>query len=155
MKCLLGLGVGIIRRILGKRSKDKLRPSMPVSDAVTIIQDYGRIMLNKSPAPFYISDVNKLPYPKDTIKQALMMALSANGKEQTMDVLKIGYMLLANWQQGVGEVDLSIGAVDRDEGVKQQIKRIISNYEEVDEWCALIEEERVMLKSDLVSIGVW
>jgi len=147
--------VGIIRRILGKRSKDKLRPSMPVSDAITIIQDYGRIMLHKSPAPFYISDINKLPHPKDTIKQALMMVLSVNGKEQIMDALKIGYMQLANWQEGIGDVDFAIGAIDSDEGVKQRIKRIISNYEEVDEWCALIEEERVMLKSDLVSIGVW
>ena len=128
---------------------------MSVGDAITIIQDYGYIMLHKSPAPFYISDVNKLPHPKENIKQALMMALSVNAEKQTMDALKIGYMQLANWQEGIGEVDFAIGAVDGDEGVKEKIKRITSNYEEVDEWCELIEEERVMLKSDLVSIGAW
>ena len=99
---------------------------MSASDAITIIQDYGHIMLHKSPAPFYISDVNKLPHPKENIKQALMMALSANGKEQVMDALKIGYMQLANWQEGIGNVDIAIGAVDSDEGVKERIKRIIS-----------------------------
>ncbi len=128
---------------------------MSVGDAITIIQDYGYIMLHKSPAPFYISDVNKLPHPKENIKQALMMALSVNAEKQTMDALKIGYMQLANWQEGIGEVDFAIGAIDSDEGVNEKIKRITSNYEEVDEWCELIEEERVMLKSDLVSIGAW
>ena len=147
--------MGIVKKILGKWSGSRSRSRMSISDAIMIIQDYGYIMLHKSPAPFYISDVNKLPYPKENIKQALMMALSVNGEEQTMDALKIGYMQLANWQEGIGDVDFAIGAVDSDEGASERIKRIISNYEEVDEWCELIEEERVMLKSDLVSIGAW
>jgi hypothetical protein len=147
--------VDIVSKILGKSKKSVSESPMPVGEALQIIQEYGFIMLNKSPAPFYISDVSKLPYPKHRIKEALMMALRVNGKEQMMDALKIGYLQLANWQEGVGEVDMAVGAVESNESATERIKRVTSNHAEVDEWCALIEEERVKLKSDLVSIGVW
>jgi len=128
---------------------------MAVGDAITIIQKYGHIVLHESPAPFYISDVSKLPYPKDTIKQALMMALGVNGKPQVMDALKVGYLQLANWQEGIGEADLSIGMIDNNEDEVEKLRRVEEHLEEVKKWETILEREQTMLQSDLVSMGVW
>ena len=147
--------MSIVRKVLGRKSKGDSRSSMTVNDAVTIIQNYCCIMLHKSPASFYISDANKLPYPKDTIKQALVIALRANAKQQVMDVLKIGYLQLANWQEGVGESDLAIGAVDYAEDNAEAVRRVTLNFEEVDAWNAILIKERMLLKDDLITLGVW
>ena len=82
------------------------------------------------------------------------MALRANGKQQMMDALKIGYLQLANWQEGVGEADLAIGAVDEEDSV-ETLKRVTADFEEVDMWNVILTKERMALKDDLMSIGVW
>lgn len=152
---MLWLNVSIVRKILGILGVCKSHSSMAVNDAIEIAQDYGGIMLHKSPAPFYISDVNKLPHPKDSIKQALMVILRTNGKQQVMDALKIGYLQLANWQEGVGETDLALGMVDNAINGVDSVRGATIHPDEVDRWNDVLEEERIMLKDDLVSIGVW
>jgi hypothetical protein len=147
--------VGFVRKIIGKDSKSEFRTAMSVNDAITIIQEYGEVMLHKSPAPFFIADIKKLPYPKDSIKNALMLVLSAKAHEGMMDALKIGYLQLANWQEEVGDTDMAIGMVDDGESSQDKLKRVKAHYEEVKIRNALLEDERAVLKNDLVSIGVW
>ncbi len=112
-------------------------------------------MLHKSPAPFYIADVGKLPHTKEKIKQALILALSVNGKPQIMDALKVGYLQLANWQEGIGEADIALGMIDSDEDEVEKFRRVRQHLEEVKKWQAILEKERTELQSDLMGIGVW
>jgi len=147
--------VGFVRKKLSNDDNARFSTSLPVDEAIKIIQDYGEIMLNKSPAPFYIADVKKLPHSKSKIKDALMLALSAKGREAMVDALKIGYLQLANWQEGIGDADLAIGMVDDGKSSEEKLKLVEEHYELVKRWNALLEDERIVLKNDLVSIGVW
>ncbi len=128
---------------------------MSASDAITIIQDYGYIMLHQSPPPFYISDVRKLPHTKERIKQALLLALNVSGKPQMMDALKVGYLQLANWQEGIGEADFPLGMIDKDETEVEKFRRVKKHLVEVKRWGEILVEERTELQSDLMGIGVW
>jgi hypothetical protein len=152
---MLVLGLEIIRRLLGKLGVIKFHSPMLPADALAIINDYGSVMLHKSPAPFYISDVKKLPHSKDTIKQALLMILRVNGKSQLMDALKIGYLQLANWQEGVGELDLAVGTAAYGEDKVDSVKSVTPHLDDIYMWNDILEEERMSLKNDLVRMGVW
>jgi len=43
--------------------------------------------------------VNSLPYPKDKIKEALLFALRANDEPVIREHLRVGYILLADFQK--------------------------------------------------------
>ena len=67
--------MGLLRKIFGdqrnKGQDEHITPQMTEK----IIQEYGTILQTQAPTPGCVADVSKLPYPKLTIKKALIVAL--------------------------------------------------------------------------------
>ena len=68
-----------------------------------IIQAYGDSMVNNAPPSTGVADVSMLPYPKETIKAAIQIALKHTEDQEMLSSLKIGYLQLSDWQENVGE----------------------------------------------------
>ena len=90
---------------------------MSLSDktsSVQIIQAYGKILETTVSIPGTVVDSNKLPYPKQMIKDAIVLALRSTNDLKTKESLKFGYIQLSHWQQGVGDArqDLDVSALD-------------------------------------------
>ena len=69
-----------------------------IGQALEIARAYGEVLENPGRARGAIADVGELPYPKDTIKWALLMLLAAISDSAQREPLKVGYVALAEWQ---------------------------------------------------------
>ena len=92
--------MGILRRIFGGGEKKPAETTMSRESAIEIIQTYGEIMETSAPAPGCVADASKLPYTKERIKQALILGLKTNADPHMKEMLKVGYVQLADWQDG-------------------------------------------------------
>jgi hypothetical protein len=67
-------GVYSRQRSAGNQTKPKSRAVPTVTTAEKVVNDYGVFMQSSAfPAPFCIADTKKLPYEKETIKEALIL----------------------------------------------------------------------------------
>ena len=83
-----------------------------------------------------MADKSKLPFPKEKIKAALIIGLKATTDQRMREMLKVGYIQLADWQEGVGETDqgLDLANMDlNDDPVKlaQQVSTQGSDHEKM------------------------
>lgn len=76
--------------------------TMTTRMAAEIIQKYGSVLENEAPAAGCVADVTKLPFPKEKIREALIIGLRSNADPEMKGMLKVAYIELANWQPGVG-----------------------------------------------------
>ena len=102
-------------------------------------------------------DAGSLPHPKELIKQALILALRLETDPKQREVLKGGYIMLSDWQEGVGDqpVGLDVTKMDLNADPKELAKRIHDPLERCVKWAAVAKGEREALKSDLQKLGLW
>ncbi|SPE27218.1 hypothetical protein SBBP1_400006 [Burkholderiales bacterium] len=128
--------------------------------AVKIVQDYGAVMRwKRSAAQGCIADVQGLPHPKERIKQALALLLGASDDPQFREQLKSSYLLLADWQEGVGHEMVGLrpetdangrAAEDREAPASQS-----AAWEEWERWRPKVLQEERALKAELQQLGLW
>ena len=150
--------VGLLDRMFGRAaSKQKTQTELTHEVAEKIVQDYGAVLMNSAPVPGGVADVCKLPYPKDRIKQALIVALSFSKDVRMREQLKVGYIMLADWQESVGDQTLGIDftPLDLNSDVAEVFERIVSQGEAMQKWRPLIQAERETLKLELQKLGLW
>jgi hypothetical protein len=73
-------------------------PDLRIAQALEIVQAYGVALERSNREPGAVADANDLPYPKDTIKWALLLLLGAIREGAAREPLKVGYVSLAEWQ---------------------------------------------------------
>jgi hypothetical protein len=102
-------------------------------------------------------DAGSLPHPKELIKQALILALLLETDPKQREVLKGGYIMLSDWQEGVGDepVGLDVTKMDLNADPKELAKRIHDPVHRLIKWQAVAKEEREALKSELQKLGLW
>jgi len=102
-----------------------------------------------------VADERELPYPKQTIKQALLVLLKATTDPQMRGNLKAGYICLSDWQQGVGpnRVGFDISKITQTGDALSIAKRIAATEEAAKPWLAKAEEENKILVADLREMG--
>lgn len=93
------------RSALAAGSKTDLR----IEQALEIARAYGEILEDSGRVRGAIADIGELPYPKDTIKWALLVLLAAITDPGRREPLKVGYVALAEWQ---AHADFEAGAFD-------------------------------------------
>lgn len=125
--------------------------TLTLEEATEIIENYGSILETQSPAPDRWLDVSKLPYPKDRIKEALIIGLSATTDSDMKEQLKIGYLKLASWQDGVG--DRVLGPPDTDSYVDPEEMAVIATLSAY--LAPAVAAEAAELKQELVDLGLW
>lgn len=124
---------------------------------VQIIQAYGKILETTVSIPGTVVDSNKLPYPKQMIKDAIVLALRSTNDLKTKESLKFGYIQLSHWQQGVGDArqDLDVSALDIERDPKSVAKAIAEGLRGSEKWKTIAKEERDALKQELQDLGLW
>ncbi len=100
-----------ISKIVPTNNKQDVESGVNLSfdEVVEIIKAYGDSMVNNAPPSTGVADVSILPYPKETIKAAIQIALKRTENQEMLNSLKIGYLQLSDWQENVGE---TIGGFD-------------------------------------------
>jgi hypothetical protein len=127
------------------------------ADVEKVVQAYGAVLQHDAPAPGCVADASKLPYPKEQIKQALITALRLTKDAPAREHLKVGYIQLANWQPGVGDVDLGFDAsrVDQTDDIQKQAQRIVTQFSGYEKWAPIITAETRALESELRRLNLW
>lgn len=84
--------MGVLRRLLGR---DADAGDISVQSVQTIVNAYGAIMKQ---GQSLIRDTAELPYPKRTIKRALMRAMQLVSESEMRSHLRTGYLALSEFQ---------------------------------------------------------
>ena len=127
-------------------------------EAEKVIQAYGSYLAVSAPVSGTVADVSRLPYSKAKIKRAILIGLGAVQDIQQKEMLKIGFMQLANFQEGVGEKNIGLDISNLDVGkadIDELAQQVLNQTEGFDKWKRLVKEEEEVLKSELQKAGYW
>jgi hypothetical protein len=149
--------MGLLDRILGRKKADEPGAELTPADVERIVQDYGAALGSTGPEPGCVADTASLPHSKDRIKKALIFALRSTKDSKLREQLKIGYLSLADWQEGVGTDTVGIIVTDDDlSGDPVEVAaRIAGQGNTLEKWVLLVSEEQEKLKSELQQLGLW
>ena len=144
--------------LIAKKLERQESNSFPLdADLARVVQAYGKVLETKAPAPGTVADVKKLPYPKPVIKKALVAALRITDDPKMKEHLKIGYILLSAWQEGVGENDQGLNtlALDMSQDTKSLAQAVLEQSSGSEKWIAKAQEEKETLAKELQEMGLW
>lgn len=131
--------------------------TMTAGAAKKIVHEYGASLRSLSIPGRWILDAGSLPDPKELIKQALILALLLETDPKQREMLKGGYIMLSDWQEGVGDepVGLDVPRMELNADPKELAKRIHDPLDRMIKWQAVAKKEREALKSELQRLGLW
>jgi hypothetical protein len=75
-----------------------------------IVNDFGAVLASRKTS---YADASELPYPKYLIKCAMLAAISTTRDEKMKELLKSNFVLLADWQDGIGPGPHDLDLADR------------------------------------------
>ncbi|SDP01730.1 hypothetical protein [Desulforhopalus singaporensis] len=133
---------------------DSLVPSL--GEIQEIVKAYGYCMEQEIPNPSCIADSSQLPYPKATIKAALLVALKLEEDEQMKNALKLGYISLADWQDGVGPTPYGVDTtkINLNGDIQEAVKTITDQMQGDKDWLTIAKAESEQLRQDLINAGL-
>jgi hypothetical protein len=148
--------MGILKKLFGSGSTTT-PATMSEEEAEKIIQAYGAVLQTQAPPPGCVADTDKLPFPKQKIKAALIISLKATTDQRMREMLKVGYIQLADWQEGVGETDqgLDLPNVDLNDDPVKLAQQVLAQGSGYEKWQPVVEAEQEKLKQELVDLGLW
>ena len=133
--------------------------TMTLETAQKIVQEYGAALRLVSRANRIVTDAANLPYRKELIKQALILELILSTDAKDRELLKVGYISLVKWQEGVGELpiewDIPKAIRDANGDSTGLAKRIGPDLDRVIKWQHAMKEEQDILVSELQKLGLW
>jgi len=148
--------MGLIKKFFGKKQEQPFKAMTPEL-AIEIIQEYGAVMQNNSPQSGGVADISNLPYLKSQIKEALIIGLKMNDDPQTQEAFIIGYMKLADWQEGIGdtEVRLHFSNLDLNATPEELAQSVLEQDAGNEKWRHVVQDERNALKEELINLDYW
>ena len=146
--------MGYLARLFG--SRDRSANTMTLELATRIVRDYGATLVSAAPPPGCVVDSRYLPHPKDSIKQAIVIALSFTSDQQMRDELKDGYISLADWQDNVGDkpVGLDVSGLEQSANTAELASEIVARGAEIAKFIRLVQQEQATLKAELQELRV-
>ncbi len=146
-----------VERIL-RESRVSSSEHMNAAEAEAIIRAYGAVLVNSAPPPGTVADKSRLPVSKSMLKEAIMFALGATKDPIQKSHLRIAYLQLADFQEGVGAVDvaLDVSRLDLQNATPEELaQQVIEQTEGTEELQVLVQKEQEMLKQELQAAGHW
>jgi hypothetical protein len=146
--------MGIFDKVIDVVRSRSGKPELDLGRCREIVSAYGTV-LEKGPLPGTVADERELPYPKKTIKEALLVLLKTTTDPQMRGNLKAGYVCLSDWQQGVGpyRVGFDISKIDQTGDALSIARCIAATEESAKSWLAKAEVEQKSLVSELREMG--
>jgi hypothetical protein len=133
-----------------------------IDGAFAVIRTMGEFFETNNPGPLMVADEKKLPFTKEQIRMAVLIALRARPTAQEKELLKYLFLEIANWQPGVGEKDvgpdyslLDTSKETTPEALLAQAKLLKADEEKFKKWAPIIEEERSKAQQTLERLGHW
>jgi len=134
---------------------------LPVADcalnfvnAQRMVLDYARFLENSAPMPGRIIDASRLPHPKASLKQALLMCIGSGASNSLEEHLKAGYLMLSAFQTNVGNVGLGtdFAALDLEADLVDIVEQLQQDEAEAQSWRLDVRLELEQLKQDLYAL---
>jgi hypothetical protein len=125
-------------------------------DFEDVVSAYLFHLERSAPTPGCVADVRELPCSKETIKRALRWRLLHTGDEDFRDTLKVAYVALCDWQEGVGAEHrgLDAGKLRPDLSVGERAAMIAEKALEGATWAGRSNAEAKGLHRELSALGV-
>lgn len=132
------------------------RSSAPNSSNV-VVAAFGEVLERSDPGPSAVADVKSLPYPKEEIKRAILAMLMVAADHQTREHLKVAYLSLAHWQNGVGPTvqGITLQTLTTQMSFDDLIHELGPRGEEFKRWKPILKAETDALIDDLRQLGYW
>jgi len=159
----VGFFVGVMCFVYGRQQGERVmqeylntnnlkQQKMSGPDVERILHAYAAAILSRKSV---ISDASELPYPKATIKAALIAALSVTKDPKMREQLKSSFVSLADWQEGVGPGPYPFDPKMKDgEDTLAMAKRIAEAPSSFPEISAKMLAEGRALLDELKALGV-
>jgi len=134
---------------------------LPVADcalnfvnAQRMVLDYARFLENSAPMPGRIIDASRLPHPKASLKQALLMCIGSGASNSLEEHLKAGYLMLSAFQTNVGDVGLGtdFAVLDLEADLVDIVEQLQQDEAEAQSWRLDVRLELEQLKQDLYAL---
>ena len=111
-------------------------------------------METKTPMLGCVADVKELPYPKGVIKKSIIRALEVSKDTRFNATLKVGYIDLASWQEGVGSEHqgLDLTKMDLNQSTSDLANAVLEQGKSFDKWKSIIQNEEKQLLKELQSL---
>ena len=147
--------MGFFSKLFGK-SDNNYEPTMNEELALKIINAYGVILETQVPAPGCVADIRQLPYPKKQIKRAILHALKIVNEPNMQNHLKVGYVTLASWQEGVGDENIGIDLrnVNLNDDINKRVDPLMEQGRKYEKWAPIVEAETKNLLEELKALGL-
>ena len=132
--------------------------NISLEQAEKVIQAYGSYIAGSDSVPGTDADVSWLPYSKAKIKRAILIGLGAAQDIQQKEMLKVGFMQLANFHEGVGEKNIGLDLSNLDVGkanIDELAHQVLKQTESSGKWQRLVQEEQEAFKNELQKAGYW
>lgn len=144
--------MGVFGKLFGRRNQSEIG----FDEAREIVGTYGDL-LGSGPVPGTVADTTELPYPKDTIKKAILVLLRETKDQSMREHLKSGYVALADWQPGVGPIRVGVDAtkLDLSGDLNELAKLIEARNESAKDWLPKAKAELDLLVKELQQLGHW
>ena len=103
--------MSIFNRLFGRRATAAKAPEpIDYDEARNIVADFGEHLEAKPVAPGTVRDCSELPHPKELIQSAFERLFADGVDPEWREALKIAYVALASWQNGVGPSTVGLDA---------------------------------------------
>jgi hypothetical protein len=91
--------MGLFSRLFHRSAPPPATKKLSAAEVENIVHAYAAALSSRKSM---ISDASELPYPKATIKAALIAAISVTQNAAMREQLKACFITLAGWQEGYG-----------------------------------------------------
>lgn len=149
--------MAILNWLFKKKATETQSPTTdPVISAIAIMSEYGRALEMKSTSGYTYCDAKCLPYSKETIKDALITVLRGAEDPQFREQVKIGLIMLSDWQDGVEE-GLRTPSLNDDASTwtDQDLETMGKYVQETAKWGEIAMSESQRVKEELIAAGLW
>ena len=133
------------------------KPDLRMEQALEVLGAYEGAQAHRKPEYASVADAAGLPYPKETIKWALLLLLGAIADPAQREPLKAAYMSIADWQL---REDVETGGFDsarlrRKLDPLALAQELAARATPEDRWLAASRDEQALLIDELKRRGFW
>lgn len=128
-----------------------------VAAAGDLVAAYGEALEAQANSGSMFSDTSALPVKKETIKAALKLLIRVNTDTQKREQLRAAYLMLANFQPGVGDQILTLDAGEPppiDGDIQAYAAGVVEQMDRLQVWQAKAGVEMDALQAELQAEGV-
>jgi hypothetical protein len=127
-----------------------------IAQALEIVRAYGEALERMPPRPGAVADAATLPFPKDTVKWALLVVLGAIAEPGARERVKAAFVALADWQVHADFVQgFDSQRLRRKIDPLELAKEFAAQRTPEDRWNAAARAEQAALIAELKRRGFW